>query len=484
MQDALERMIPAALVLAICGLLVVSAWTNAPVRFPLDDAYITLANAQMLLDGGVDSFGNRGPTGATSLIHLLALTGLGTIVPLPVANLLLSSLATLAYALGLWQLARGLGAGVTLAAGIVLTGLTAGMAWYHLQNGLETGIAMAAVTWVLVLLMRPASSRTENMLAVLIGVLPFIRPELAVLAGLAALSLVLRLRAAPHRVAFAALTALLTAGTLSLVAWTVIGGVVPATAGAKSAFFAEAALPLTDRLSFALQILVLNPIAPFLVGIMLVPLLPGGWAMVAFAAVFVFAAVMSLPGGLAHNDFRYLYTFLPLALGGWLALVGRHGLVGRMSTAILMGLTIYSLASFPFQGWPKWHTALSATDDQERLALWAEANLSPDARVLIHDAGYFAWRTNFALVDAVGLKTPEVVAFHRHFTLPSAGGRRSDALNAIAQTNGVSHAIILDRPFWRDLEHDLNSHGRILEPLRPAEPGLLYQIFALTPPPE
>lgn len=478
----LERLAPvaaSALVFAALGATFLANW---PIRFPLDDAYITLANARLLLQGGSDSYGNTGPTGATSLIHLLSLTGLGRLLPLTTANLILATVALLAYALGLWRLTRLLGANRLVAAGVMLAGLTASNAWFQLFNGLETGIAMAAVTWCAVGLIGQPSPVRALGLGILIGALPFIRPELAALAGFSALALLVRLRGTPVRLVAPALGAIATAALLTFAGWALTGQVIPLTAGAKTAFFAESAMPLGDRAAFGLQILLLNPVAPFLAGMLLLPFLTGGWALIGFAVTFVLAAVLSLPGGLAHNEFRYLYAFLPLGLAGWAWLTLRPGMTGRiasMALALLIGL---SVASFPLQGWPYWRASLNVTDDQESLARWAEAHLPAESRILIHDAGFLAWRTEFPLIDAVGLKTPEVIEIHRAITLPSAGLRRAEALDTIARVTGVTHAVILDRPFWADIATNLRGQGWVLVPLRPEAADVIYQLYALTPP--
>jgi hypothetical protein len=150
-----------------------------PVVFPLDDAYITLHNARVLLTGGDENYDVPALVGATSAVHLVLVAGLGLFLDLPLASFLLNALAAIAYAVGLARLALWAQSSRWVASGIIGLGLLAADAPYHLFNGLETGLAMAAVVWGVIL----ALSGSQIILPVLCGLMPFIRPELAALAG-------------------------------------------------------------------------------------------------------------------------------------------------------------------------------------------------------------------------------------------------------------------------------------------------------------
>jgi len=90
-----------------------------------------------------------------------------------------SVLGAAAYLHGLAALALRSGASKTITSCVVAIGLGTGYTIHHLLNGLETGLALAGVTWSVVLARSAPHSR---LLPVLCGLLPFIRPELGVLA--------------------------------------------------------------------------------------------------------------------------------------------------------------------------------------------------------------------------------------------------------------------------------------------------------------
>lgn len=453
-----------------------TVWVRTPVQFPMDDAYITIANAELILNGGVDNYGLERPTGATSPLHLLALTALGAAFPLPSASLVISLAAAVALALGLWAFARRMNASPVTSTLVATAGLLSGEAWFQITNGLETGLAMAAAIWVLLLVTGPRSPASDFGLAMLLGILPFVRPELAVLSAFSALELTRQLRRERAHIVRLAVTALVSFSCMATIVALLTGNILPETAGAKEAFFAESTLPLERRLDM-LPYLVSNPISPLLAGMLFLPLVRGGWTSFAFAVVFVYAACNSLPGAIVHNNFRYLYPFLPLGIAGWLVLA-QHMKVRRLADAAIICGAAFNIALFPLHGWSDWRNALHLTQDQEQLVAWAEANLPEDARILVHDAGYFAWSTDFRLVDLVGLKTPSSILAHREHTLPTAGARRYVAVDEIAREQGSTHAIILDLPFWGDLVGDLRRAGWDLSLLRSG----FYKVYVLTPP--
>lgn len=471
-------------VAALCvlgGLLAASLALNQPIRFPLDDAYITIANAELLLRGGTDSYGHSQATGATSPFHFLMLAFFGFFAPLPVANLVLAALAAVLYVLGLLRLFRTIGLTAPLGVLACLVCLCYGAVWYQLLNGLETGIALAALVWTLSLLQVPPGTRPGIALAVLLGLLPFIRPELALVSLLALLGVLWRARQSVSSLVLPAVCGLATVLLCAALSWWATGTFIPRTAGAKEAFFAEAGLPLADKAIWAAEILFFSQLLPVFLGLVFLPGLRGGWAMIGLAGAIVLAAILTLPSALGHNHFRYLYVLLPLGVIGWAVAAGQTGRTGWIGRGALALLGLLAVVQFPVLGWQMYRNGLAVTEDQERLATWASAGLPPGSRVLIHDAGYFGWRTAFPLVDLVGLKTPEVIELHRRHTLPSQGRDRGKVIDMIARQGGVTHAIILQDPFWSRIADDLRHAGWQLEPLRTGE-DLRYQLFRLEPP--
>lgn len=215
-------------------------------------------------------------------------------------------------------------------------------------------------------------------------------------------------------------------------------------------------------------------------GLAALQMIRDGWACLAFVAIYLMASAISLPSGLAHNKQRYLYSLVPLALAGWAALSARRELLWGRARLVVSAGAMLMIAGFFVSGWSFYRDSLAMTADQEQLVVWAKANLPRDARILIHDAGYFGWQTDFALVDVVGLKSPQSIPVHRRLTLPSAGRDRGLAVADIARQARVSHAIILDRPFWGDIAQNLRDNGWQLVALR-AGPGADYHVYRAIP---
>lgn len=467
--------------LALACTMIATWLVNQPVRFPLDDAYITIANAELLLTGAVDSYGQTRPTGATSLLHLLLLTAFGAVLDWPIASLALSMLAAVLYASGLYLALRTTGVHPLLVVLGTITGFLGFQAWFQLMNGLETGWAMAAVAWAVYLAQHPDDDRRQHWLAVLIGVMPFIRPELAILSAMLALAAAIRLYRKPARLAKSALLTLGAAAIMAGLALATTGELLPQTGGAKVAFFADAGRTLAQRFMILASVLAATPLGVLLVGMVALPMFRDGWAFGGFAVLFLVASGFSLPSGLMHNEMRYLYVLVPLALVGWAALACRKDVLRGKAWPVLALAAAVAIGGFFGSGWGFYRQTLNDPADQEALVVWARSHLPPDARILIHDAGYFGWQTDFALVDVVGLKSPDSIAAHRRWTLPSAGRDRGRAVAQIALRAKVTHAIILDRPFWGDIAGHLRKAGWTLVPLR-AGATTLYHVYRLAPP--
>jgi hypothetical protein len=147
--------------------------------FPLDDAYITLHNAQVLREGVDPNYGVSPLIGATSSVHLLLVAALAGAVGLPWASAIVAWASIGLYLSGLLFVAQRCGLSALETAALLVAGACGGMAPYHLLNGLETGLAMAAIVWALAL----AAGPPTRALPALLGIFPFVRPELALLAA-------------------------------------------------------------------------------------------------------------------------------------------------------------------------------------------------------------------------------------------------------------------------------------------------------------
>jgi hypothetical protein len=358
----------------------------------------------------------------------------------------------------------------------MLIGLGSGPIIYQLANGLETSLVLAAVMWSLAL---AADQTPRRSLPALCGLLPFIRPELALLSG------VLMARQAWLRWRNGERSSILGDFTLSGVVaspwlvWSLVetGSVMPNTAGAKVAFFAENGLPAETRWRWVANALWsglgLIIIAPWLVRRSSLAM-----ALWTFCAVFVLAFYARFPGGLSHNIFRYTYALLPVglwALGDLWAT--RREYFWRLGTILAI------LA--PSMMWLGFHSIVMAQPmlaDEFAAVAWVKANVPPAQAVLVHDAGVPGYASQARLIDVVGLKTPAAAKEHFRLTLPTGGSRRDDADDAIARSASVRYAIILeDGGFWASVGNGLRLHGWRLERVRAPtiQPG--YAVYRLTP---
>ena len=454
---------------------------GAPL-FPVDDAYITLHNAEALLEGGDSDFpGASAITGATSLVHL-ALTALLALPAGAATGLYLAMwVGVLLYATGIVRLAFAWGAGPLQAGLLVALGLVLARVPHQLLNGLETGLALAAATWALALASEPGRERA---LAVVCGLMPFVRPELGALSvGLLALKGWPLLRERRGRelgtmVLFAA------AGAAPWLLWSLIatGAALPSTAGAKVAWFAERNLPLdTKELWFSREVRAFaQTIGTAALAGLAVLFFPLGRVVLAFAVVLLVFYYRDFPGALGHYEQRYLYVLVPGLLLAFAWAFARRGVVARVALVLAVAGLVHAAVRAPDR-WDRYlETREFTTTELAGVADWANANIPRGSKVLVHDAGYISHATEFELADLVGLKTPRVVPIHENVTLPSAGGRRPEAVNLVAAQERPDYLILLDgwdRVFR--ISDSLRGHGWGLELVRPGA----YAVYALTPPP-
>jgi len=438
--------------------------------FPLDDAYITLHNARTLLAGGADpSYANSTAlTGATSAVHLILIAAFGLLLPLETASSLVSIGGMLLYALGLVRLFRKLAVPPIARAVLLISAVCLGYQSYQLANGLETALALAAMVWAFVL----ADSRW---LPVVCGTLPFVRPELAFLS----LPLMLRhgwsLRHSPRR--------LLEAGILALAAllpWLLLyyfqtGSVMPATGTSKIFFFAEANLPLSTRAQMGFDALASSLIGPFFIGLIGLPKRGIGLCGLFFVICFLGISVMTFPGGLFHNYFRYCSLFVPVLLIGWgICLSGRV----PYRNIVLAILALWSVVT----GIVTW--AQSPTEYRIARAQMVEVvrrDVPTDAVIMVHDAGYLPWQLpGRKLVDVVGLKSPNGIGWSE--ALRAAPADRARQIVRTAERYKPGYFVVLAHElFWEDLDDSLVAAGWSLVPVADGRPNG-YTIYRMTQP--
>ncbi|WP_156944553.1 hypothetical protein [Bradyrhizobium sp. Ec3.3] len=453
--------------------------------FPGDDAYINLHNAQVLRQGFDSAYaGVPALVGATSGVHLAFLLLFEAIsYSDAMALFLLGMVIAAVYALGLFDAAVNVGCSGFEAFLISLGGLVVAGSVFQLLNGMDTGLAMAAVAWTIKLL----TDRERTLwLPALCGLMTFVRPELAFLAGGAMLLLLCE----PLSNCFKAASILLCVATATpflLWYWIDTGAVIPSTMGAKTYFFAgqHAGLTVSNFLLavFAHALPVSFPlfVCCFFIRPLSLRLLLGG-----FVVAFLAALIWRFPGGLAHNGGRYLFPFVPILLFGVADGLSSHRrrrtLMYAAVATLIAPLGLYAQASLFENGLRGFHRS------SELVVRWMNTELPGQPTIMVHDAGYPSYAGRFSLVDLVGLKTPDAVEIHKQTTFPSAGRSRGDAVAAIAEKFHPGYLVVLqDWDVSFGLVAGLRAHGWSAQEVYagtgdgiPAEN--VYRVYRLTPP--
>lgn len=461
--------------------------------FPVDDAYITIHNAQALVRGSDPNFpGVPALAGATSVVHTVLIAGLLPFATSPEnASYLVAGLAVCLFAVGLVRLLRALDVSPWGAIAAAALGLTVSKMPHQLFNGLETGLALAGLTWAMALSLSPPSPWRRRLLPLVCAQLPFIRPELIVPSMLLlAWQVWETARAHPRRIP--AVAHPLGLAAIGAAPWLFVhiasfGDVVPLTIDAKRLYFAEGCLNAMTKIRFCVTALgkFLGGLGFLCVGFGVLYRSWVGRIGLIFSAVFVTVYFAEFPGALGHYENRYLYVFVPFALCGIASLL-KQGASRRRVTA---GVVILSLIGLQLV-WTlpetlDWHR-------RTRFFTWNEGNMTAsiladlprESVVLVHDIGYISFVTQLRLVDLVGLKRPESVALHRRLTYPHCGGAgREEAIATIAGETKPNHAIILDH--WDQLYRitdALRQAGWTLTTIRDPKPHRGYYVYQLSRP--
>lgn len=469
----MRRLLPLLFTLTVAVQWLFSA--GRPFYFPLDDAYITLHNARALWAGTDLNYGVPPLVGATSLVHLAVVSALLPMLGPVRADVAVCLAGTLAYLWGVERLAfrHGLSALATAALLLVAAG-TASMV-FQLCNGLETSLVLAGVTWAILL---ADSDEPSRALCLLCGALPFLHPELGVL------SAVLLLRQARRRlqhgqaaqIAADLALAFLAAAPWILWSWSATGAVLPNTASAKVAFFADARRPLGWKIETAAWAVVTGiglPAAalPFARRSSL------ALALWAFAVVFLVASLLMYASGLLAYGGRYTVALLPACLWALCAWAGSP----RVCMALLAACALTACIDLVHALSELKRLSLVSADEAAAVA-WADRNLPHDQTVLVHDAGISAYASSLRLCDVVGLKTPDAMALHQTLTARAGDAGRAAAIARIASDHGARFAIIHHAPFWSQVGDALAEHGWRLQQVRARAVPEGYDVFRLTPP--
>ncbi|RXT34653.1 hypothetical protein [Bradyrhizobium betae] len=424
-------------------------YANGGAAFPSDDAFINLHNARVLRLGQDETYlGVPALVGATSGAHLALLLAVEQLVyPDTAALFALGTLSGVAYVLGLFFMCRNLGCPDLEAALISLGGLVLAGTLFQLLNGMDTGLAMAAVAWTIKLL---TDRRRGLWLPVLCGVMPFIRPELGVLSAASMLVLFSEIETSVRFKIAAVLVAASSAMPFLLWYWSDTGSLVPNTVSAKMYYFAERYADWSDKLFLMLLAVLQAALASFPLFLCLRFTRPPvvGRMLALFVVIFLGAYFWRFPSGLLHNGGRYLYLLAPIVLFG--VACGLSS-VFRKQTLCLVAISILFLPQGFITRLNDYRTQIAGTQGSlSDVVTWLNANLPDRPLVMVHDAGYVAYAGHAALVDLVGLKTPAAMEFHKRTTYPSVGLYRSTAIAEIADAFHPQYLLVLqdwDRRF-------------------------------------
>jgi hypothetical protein len=418
-------------------------WMNGGTAFPTDDAFINLHNAQVIRRGYDENYlGVPALVGATSGVHLVLLLAIEQVLPSDALALyVLGACGGCAYVLGLFFTCINVGCSRLEAALIALGSLIFVGTLFQLLNGMDTGLAMAAVAWNIKLL---TDKKRTIWLAVLCGIMPFIRPELACLSAGSMLILVLDHGPSPCFKIAACAIAFVSAVPFLIWYWIDTGSLIPSTLGAKTYYFADRYADWSDKLRFTLLAIVRAAAAcfPLFLCVRFIRPRAVGIMLAVFATAFLGAYLWKLPSGLVHNGSRYLYVFTPIILFGVACGLAS---AARTKTLRLIGISAVFLPLAAGAQLLAYRTQI--TGDQRSLAdavSWINTHLTDRPTVMVHDAGYIAYAGHVPLVDLVGLKTPAVVEFHKRLTYPSAGELRSKAIAGIARSFDTKYLLAIE----------------------------------------
>jgi hypothetical protein len=459
----------------------------SPLAFIYDDSYIILHNIQVLITGvDINYPGVNALNGTTSLAYL-CLARLFSYFLSPIYALYtVSWIAILFYALGLLKLAFLFSASRIQTILFLISGLLIGYVPFHLLSGLETGLALAAITWTLVFL--TTKQRTPSNL--LLGLLPFIRPELIFFTFILWASRGFQYwreeknyKALIYHLFCDGLTILISALPFALWYFIELGTPYPDTLLAKKYFFAEEYIPLPKKILGSINIIfaffsslgIFNAFGMLI----LMFLMPLTRIFLLFFFVFLMLFTLCLPHALQFNSFRYLYIFLPFMFYGLISSIKYpNKFISKMANIILIISSISALFYSPSH--LKNYLFYYQYMVEERLSFinWCDKNIPPNTTILVQDAGYLAYATSFHLIDMVGLKTPDNIIYHQKITFPSVGKERSLAIAKIAWQTHPQYLIVTQE--WNHLFHivdGLNANGFNLEEKRVSKDGYLVYKF-------
>ncbi|WP_149866538.1 hypothetical protein [Tropicimonas marinistellae] len=410
-------------------------------KFRLDDAYIVLNNAQALRAPDTSFPETPALHGSTSLLHTLAAALVAPVFGMELGLMVLAWGAIGLNGLGILQLTRQAELPRYIGVAVVACALTTGDLVQVYLNGLETGLAMAVLTWLIVL--HRGGGRALPFLA---AAAPFVRPELALLSALVLAGWCLRgerhAEAPPLLRAGLAFSSVFI-GLLLLQYWA-SGSLLPTTGDAKkyffitkeTGFFESSAIGATQVFLFFLLML---PQSLFLLGLVR----RRSRLYVLFAAVFLGYYMVFQPLTLHQNFYRYMYLLLPLCFLGAIELASsKNKGIRAFSTMMILVVLVLNVKGAAVSVPAGMETVRAKYETLSDAADWIDRVLEPSETVLIHDVGYVSFATDQRFFDIVGLKTPAAIEINRQFSYHGGEEGRGRALAEMAELSGARTILV------------------------------------------
>lgn len=462
------------------------------ISFPMDDAYITLQNAKNFFNFSDNQFIDSSDLqGSTSIAHTM-LVGIllfifNDLLALSVAGLI----GGIIYILAIVRLIHLQKLNPTLQIFVLFLANFCGYTAFQLTNGLETSLAMAATAWAITLFIGNNVEK-KIILPILLGSLPFVRPELFALSALLGITLAIEAISTNEKYLFSLFKLLVLAliGFLPFIYIIYIdtGNIIPNTISAKMYFFAEGCAPAKHKMEVIEHAIVhwfIHPLgisATLLLGLIYSKV---GRILLVFIGIFFIAYFLKLPGALGHYEGRYFYILIPILILGATNLFSRWSsdsqYAKEMFALIIVSITIhiinYNLHEVKMK--IKSHRGFTK-HELESTADWVNNHTNLGTRILIHDAGYISYATQGRhYIDLVGLKTFSNSLIHQEHTWRSCGKARGQAMQQIITEFQPDYLIVFngwDKVF--NLTEKLSSNGFHLQ--LKSSLNKSYQIYKIT----
>ncbi|MBS1718150.1 MAG: hypothetical protein JSS72_10520 [Armatimonadetes bacterium] len=422
--------------------------------FPVDDAYITLHNAQVMHWGYDPNYaGIPALYGATSAVHLMVMyLGLFLLKPLD-AMYVVTWLGALLYIHGIATLVFDAKGTALQALLISLIGVVCADTAFQILNGMETGLGLAAGMWTIVYFGR--TGRTNRIIfGLLLGTIPFVRPEFIAFSGLCIVGTFAKslFQGRPLGPSIATTVKVASLAAVAMTPWIALylvntHHIIPPTLPAKRYYFAEETLGKSGQDAYVYA--ATTDFKRLLGGVWV-----AGYAMVfsyigiigrVFFSVFLDGYRRMYPVELTSYGHRYLYIWVPCLMIGLTNITRwKNYKVVNLLFAYLLWSALMHVKDESYGTFQSYRAACRNTDvELVGVADWCNQNLPKDSLIVIHDAGFFSYATKFHLIDLVGLKTPYCVERHKRWTWHNGDPGRRLAVSEIIKHYRPQYAVFL-----------------------------------------